>query len=191
MSRYFQQVPMKITHDWAKTIAVSKKFVALEPHAQAETFPPNAGIKGSAHFDLKSLGVLGKNYLSESWYTMVGPAITKTMPWLPMILEDMRDLGPDSGAISFLSGDAAEHIDQPKDLSALNYIFHSTDLMAHTYVGNEQYPSLVDTAWIIDATVPHGIRNAGERWSLSIHFSAPYSELKSWCEKHLVLAYGP
>jgi len=186
MNRYFQRVPLTINHDWQSTILVSKKMIALEPHAKSlGTYPPDAGELGSEHFDLKSLGVISKNYKSPQWYRVAGPLISQSMePWLSAMLKEMEALGPDDGAISFLTTDGAEHIDQPKDLSAINYIFYNTDPDAYTYIKHDgfygSYPSVVGQAWIIDATANHGIKNNGERWNLSIHFAAPYQDLKNW-----------
>jgi hypothetical protein len=195
MSKYFQKTPLTIHHDWSKTILVARKLMALEDHVGWETFPPNLfgpkdTTKGSAHYDLGIMGVLSKNHASPQWYRIAGPVINKTMPWINDLLGTMKELGPDDGAISFLQGDAAEHVDQPKDKSALNYIFYNTDPMAHTYAGTETYSSVVGDTWILDATVPHGIKNNGDRWTLSIHFAAPYNELQSWAESNKNLVYG-
>jgi hypothetical protein len=193
MSRYFHRVPLTINHDWEPTIRAAKKMMAFEQYTDSTPYPPDAGELGSAHFDLKSLGVLSKNYKSPNWYRIAGPLIVKTMPWLPTMISDLKDLGPDDGAISFLTGNAAEHVDQPKDLSALNYIFYNTDPEAHTYVKHDDYcdtyPSIVGETWILDATARHGILNAGERWNLSVHFSAPYSDLKAWFDRTGPMVY--
>ena len=189
MSNYFQKVPLVINHDWSLVFRATKKMLELEPYAKSlGEYPPGAGVLGSEHFDLKSLGQLSKNYKSPKWYRAAGPAITRSMdPWLSILLKEMQSLGPDDGAISFLTTDGAEHVDQPKDLSALNYIFYSTDPDAYTYVNHDgfygTYPSVVGEAWILDATANHGIKNNGERWNLSIHFAAPYQDLKNWFDQ--------
>jgi len=189
MSKYFQQVPLTIDHDWEATILASKKLMSLESHATSlGTYPPDAGELGSEHLDLKSFGSISKNYKSPNWYRLAGPLVRRSMePWLSVMLKEMQSLGPDDGAISFLSTDGGEHVDQPKDLSALNYIFSNTDSTAYTYVKHNgfygKYPSVVGEAWILDATTNHGIKNSGERWNLSIHFAAPYQDLKSWFDQ--------
>lgn len=181
---YFQQVPIIINHDWEPTIRLSRKIMKYESIVDPVPYPPDAGEEGSAHYDLKGIGALSKNYKSPLWYRIVGSQINRTMPWLSSLLTNLESLGPDDGAISFLTGPGAEHVDQPKDKSALNYIFYNTDPDAFTYVRNNDYygtyPSVVGQAWILDATVPHGISNTGERWNLSIHFSASYTELVNW-----------
>jgi hypothetical protein len=189
MSEYFQRVPLGINHNWEATIRASKKMMSLESHAKSlGIYPPGAGELGSEHFDLKSFGIISKNYKSPKWYRLAGPFISRSMePWLSVMLKEMQSLGPDEGAISFLLTDGDEHVDQPKDLSALNYIFSNTDPEAYTYVGENgvygSYPSIVGEAWILDATISHGIKNSGERWALSIHFAAPYQDLKSWFDR--------
>jgi hypothetical protein len=187
MSDYFQRVPLTINHDWELTVRAAKKMQEFEQHAKSSTYPPDAGAEGSAHYDLKSLGVLSKHYKSASWYRMAGPMLDRTMPFLKNMLLVMTELGPDGGAVSFLSGNGGEHVDQDKDLSAVNYIFYNTDPEAHTYVthGNYYgtYPSVVGEAWILDSTVRHGLKNSGDRWNLSIHFSVPYQVLREWFDQ--------
>ena len=189
MSEYFQRVPLGINHNWEVTILAAKKMLSLEPHAKSiGTYPPAAGEFGSEHFDLKSFGTISKNYKSPKWYRLAGPLISRSMePWLSSMLKEMQSLEPDEGAISFLPTDGSEHVDQAKDLSALNYIFYNTDPDAYTYVSKNGfygiYPSEVGEAWILDATTSHGIKNIGERWTLSIHFAAPYQDLKSWFDQ--------
>jgi hypothetical protein len=184
MRETFAQVPLIINQDWEKTMRVMHNLLRYENVVIPETYPVGSGDTGSAHYDLKSLGTLSKNYKSPDWYRFAGPKINDTMHWIPKMLDAMAELKPDDGAISYLTGNGAEHIDQPKDLSAINYIFHNTDDSAYTYVKCDgevgQYPSVVGSAWILDTTVPHGIINSGVRWNLSIHFGVDYSTLKQW-----------
>jgi len=114
MSKYFQRVPLTIDHDWETTILASKKLMSLESHATSfGTYPPGAGELGSEHLDLKSFGTISKNYKSPNWYRLAGPLVSRSMePWLSVMLKEMQSLGPDEGAISFLTTDASDHIDQ-------------------------------------------------------------------------------
>jgi hypothetical protein len=116
------------------------------------------------------------------------------MPWLSGMLDKMSELNPDDGAISYMIGEGAGHIDAPHMKAALNYIFYNTDKTACTWVlldaNKETYPSDVNTAWLLDTQQLHGISNTGERWALSIHFNAEYNLVKEWFDNHPNLIFG-
>lgn len=176
-----QEVPLIINHDWTLTIAKMKKLLSLKKHSSAEAY-------GAAkHYQMSSMGTLSEHSDSESWYRFSGNAVNQTMPWIKDLLERMQELQPDDGAISFLNGSAAGHIDLSTTPSALNYIFYSTDPDAHTWLNNgvdvETHSSNVGTAWIIDTQKEHGVANNGVRYSLSIHFKADYQTVKAWFDK--------
>lgn len=177
-TNFYQSVPLIIHHDWQPTISRMEKLLTLEKHAKSEVY-------GTAdHYLMKSLGTLSKHWDSKSWYRFAGPAINQTMPWINELLSYMSELCPDEGCISFLNGDGGAHIDLETDPSALNYIFHSTDPEAHTWLNDsnttETHPSTVGSAWIIDTQKEHAVVNSGTRYSLSIHFKVDYQTVKRW-----------
>jgi hypothetical protein len=174
----FQQVPLTIYQDWNQTLAAANKLLALKNHQSPESF-------GQAdHYSLKLLGNISEHIPSKSWFRISSHIINKTMPWLDQMLNMMRELKPDDGAISLLKGDGASHIDLPFIPSALNYIFYSTDPAAHTWICDndliEKHPSTVNSAWIIDTQKQHGIANNGTRYTLNIHFGVEYVTLRKW-----------
>lgn len=187
--KYCQQVDLKIEHDWGQTKKVSKNLIGLESRAETKSMYGN-----SEHLTIGNLGVLSKHEPSESWYRIASPVVNKTMPWLAKMLDLFAELKPDDGAISLMCGSGAEHIDLPHMQSALNFIFDNTDNNAYTWVEYddhfEQYPSIINTAWILDTQKPHGITNTGERWALSIHFNTDYHIVKNWFEQHPQLIFG-
>ena len=180
-SQFYQQLPIVINHNWDKTMAVMLKLMQLANHAEVEPY-------GKAdHYLLKSLGTISKHWDSDKWYRLSGPAITKTMPWLPGMLDFMRELEPDGACVSYIVGNGGAHID--KDIrpvpSALNYIFYNTDPTANTYFLVEQntvaaHPSNSGEAWLIDTQIEHGVANKGTRWNLSIHFGVEYKTALEW-----------
>lgn len=186
---YCQQVDLKIHHPWDQTKKLVKNLVALEPRTQSQ-----AMYGDSTHFELGNIGVLSKHNLSESWYRVASPLVNKTMPWLEQMLDTFSSLNPDDSAISYMLGNGGEHVDWPHMQTALNFVFDNTDSNAYTWVKNsdhiETYPSIVNTAWILDTQKPHGITNSGERWALSIHFNRDYAEVKEWFDKHPQLIFG-
>jgi hypothetical protein len=174
----FQQVPLIINHDWAKTIDKANKLIALKDRV------PGEKADGSDHYSLKSIGNISLHRDSPAWYRLSGPAIFSTMPWLSTLLDALKELGPDNGDISLLNGNAAGHYDNEHQKSALNYIFQSSDTDANTWFEDDYqtvcHSSTANTAWIIDAQRKHGVTNCGTRYSLSIHFEVSYIELREW-----------
>ena len=187
--KYCQQVDLRIEHDWGQTKKVSNNLIALESRAETRSMYGN-----SEHLTIGNLGVLSKHEPSKSWYRIASPVVNKTMPWLANMLDLFSELKPDDGAISLMFGSGAAHVDMPHMQSALNFIFDNSDNNAYTWVEYddhfEQYPSIINTAWILDTQKPHGIANSGERWTLSIHFNTDYHIVKSWFEQHPQLIFG-
>lgn len=185
---YCQQVDLVIEQDWSRTKTVMNKLRELEIHA----IQSQHGL--STHYQLGSLGTLSKHNLSQSWYRVASATINQTMPWLAELLEQLQELLPDNGCISYMQGPGAEHVDDPNMKSALNFIFENSDTGAYTWVKHnehyETYPSDINTAWILDTQKPHGIENTGERWSLSIHFNTEYDKVKQWFDNNPSLIFG-
>ena len=185
----FQPVPLTIHHDWSLTINRMKKIMALEPKFTSSIFQEQ-----SDHLDMKSLGNISRHRHSDCWYRLSGTAINATMPWLEDMLSVMKDIKPDGGCISFLQGNGGAHIDVPEFPSALNYVFYSTDPDAHTWFKNddklETHSSAVDSVWLINTQVEHGIANTGIRYSLSIHFEKDYNTVLDWFNSRPHLTFG-
>lgn len=177
----YQQVALIINHDWSTTVDRAKKLLSLKKYQKPEEF----GV--SDHYSLKSMGNISEHRPSKSWFRVSSYLVNQTMPWLDKLLETMKELEPDDSAISLLTGDATGHVDLPHLPSALNYIFHSTDPNAYTWIRNnnqtQTHPSTVGSAWIIDTQQEHGIVNTGLRYTLNIHFGVDYAAVKQWFDK--------
>ena len=184
----FQQVNLVINHDWKKTLAVVDKLLACKDSGTIDQ------LGNATHYNLKSIGVISDHNLSKSWYRVAGPLVSRSMPWLTQMLELMTDLKPDDGAISVLVGDVGSHIDLPCVPSALNYIFYSDDSTAYTWIEDagkiETYPSAVDTAWILNTQILHGVKSNGKRYALSIHFGVDYDGVVDWFSTRKNLVFG-
>lgn len=187
--QFCQQVDIKINHDWEHTKKIVRQMISLESCTSITEQYGN-----SDHYELGNIGILSKHRLSKSWYRLASPVVNKTIPWLESMLTAFADLNPDDGAISYMMGNGGEHVDWPHMQTALNFIFDNTDKNAHTWVKSdnyyEEYPSTINTAWILNTQQLHGIVNTGERWALSIHFNTDYADVKSWFEQHPKLSFG-
>ena len=186
---YCQQVDLTIHHDWNKTKHMASKILEME-----NKIPVTETYGSSDHYTLGSMGTISKHNLSKSWYRLASPVVNKTMPWLTEFLEMVKELRPDDGAISYMKGRGGEHIDWPHMQTALNFVFDNTDDGAFTWVKQDEhyetYPSIINTAWILDTQKLHGISNVGHRWALSIHFNTDYEIVKKWFNEHPGLVLG-
>ena len=83
---FFQQVNLTINHNWQSTKKVVENLIKLEQHVVPSEY-------GAAdHYELKSLGTISRHRPSEHWYRVSGPAVTRTMSWLPKMLDIMKEL---------------------------------------------------------------------------------------------------
>lgn len=186
----FNQVELTIIHNWQSTMDTARKLLSLKSNSTGVT-----DFGNSRHYDLKSLGIISDHSLSPSWYRFSGPVINKTLPWLDQMLSMFRELSPDDGCISYMLGSGGEHVDIPEAKTALNYIFYNSDPGAYTWSSDDKenkksYPSDINTAWLLDTQIPHGISNNGERWALSIHFNSEYEKVNDWFSNHNNLIFG-
>ena len=165
-----------------------KNLLALRDRVSPEEYG------SSDHYDLKSLGTISDHRYSKEWHRVAGSAINRTIPWLQNMIELFAPLNPDEGCISYLNGSGTAHIDLPENKTALNYIFDNSDKSAYTWVehdGDKQtYSSEIESAWLLDTQKMHGIENAGERWTLSIHFDSDYNTVCAWFKEHPNLVFG-
>lgn len=185
--QFCKPIDITINHDWDKTILATQKLLSFKSAGSVSDYG------NSEHYDLKSLGTISQHKSSGAWFRVASPVINKTMPWLDDLLSMMKELHPDEGAISYLHGKGADHIDLPHMQTSLNYIFKNSDSTAHTWVESdnikEVYPSQLNTAWLLDTQKLHGIENGGHRWTLTIHFNTEYDVVCKWFEKHPKLIF--
>lgn len=185
---YYSKVNLTINHNWANTQSVMKRLMKLQDNVEPIEFG------SSDHYDLKSLGTISDHRYSKEWHRFAGPSINKTMPWLSSMIELFSPLSPDDGCISYLNGPGGAHIDLPENKTALNYIFDNSDELAYTWIecdsDTQRYSSEAGSAWLLDTQKMHGIENAGERWTLSIHFNSDYTTVCAWFKEHPDLVFG-
>lgn len=188
IGQHSRLINLVLHHDWTRTKTAMYRLLNLE----SRTNPIQFG--DADHYELGSLGTISKHRPSKNWYRFSGPAITATIPWLSTMLDTMRELNPDDGAISYLRGNGASHVDLAHLRTALNYVFDNSDEQAFTWIqsdsNRETYASDVGQAWLLNTQLPHGITNNGERWTLSIHFNADYDRVATWFDKRPGLEFG-
>jgi hypothetical protein len=132
--------------------------------------------------------MLSKHNVNPGWIMGRAGIVEKTMPWANDMLEVIKDTNPSGYWIGSMKGSVDGHIDNIKDQCALNYIIQCEDINAYTWIDDgvikEQYPSIMNTAWLVNAQVLHGISNAGQRYIMSIRFNKPYEDVKNWFLDH-------
>jgi hypothetical protein len=179
MGVYCNQVKIDINYDWQKLKSAIQKILLLKDQ-HTDMSDDGAAI----HYYYGSLGAISDHKDSNQWLRLSGPVVQLAAPGIVEFVNSLTDLQIDNWSISVLTGDGAEHVDRASTPSALNFIIECSDIESYAWVNDngicETYPSEVNTAWILDTQHPHGIKNNGVRYTLSIHFQIPYNELKEW-----------
>jgi len=186
---YCQQIPLVINHDWADTIAAMHKLEKINRASEIKDLKSvtTQDVGYQENHRLGNFGVLSRHNVNPDWTMGREGIVDKTMPWLPELLEVLKEIGPTDYWVGSMQGEVSAHIDK-KDRSALNYVIQCEDPCAYTWIDDgkitEQYPSTPNTAWLVNAKVKHGISNIGQRYTFSIRFDKPYADVRDWFNSH-------
>jgi hypothetical protein len=186
MTQYCQQIPLVLNHDWATTIAAMRKLEAINEASERKSFKSvtTRSLGYQEDHKLGAYGMISRHNTNPEWLMGRSGIVDKTMPWLTELLDALKEANPTGCWVGSMRGNVDKHKDNFKDQCALNYIIECEDSTAHTWIddGNirEEYPSIPHTAWLINAQVPHGISNVGQRFTFSIRFDKPYEDVKTW-----------
>lgn len=180
-------VDLTITQDWDPVVKLAQSLIEKSKTHHTEVVP-----HGNATFyHLGNLGSVSHHHVSGGWHNVVLNSAKKYLTWLPKMLSDMAELGP-TWAISIMTTNGALHVDYDTYPAAVNYPINTTK--AETYIlykDNEYtYPSIKDAPWMLATGAPHGVRNTELRLVFNLHFSASYSEVRTWFDQHPNLVYS-
>lgn len=187
------KTPIRIDHNWKNTVAVLEHGIELVTSNSPKITKQYKHSDYGYHYELGSAGTISHVTNGSSyWYNMTGPLIEKSMPFLPLMLDDLAELEPTIVSMNKLVGNGSEHKDQPGQNTGFNYFINTTDSL--TYVKDEDYmetyPSIANQGWLLDIQKPHGIHNTESRVWFNLRFAKPFAECKEWFEEHMVLVYG-
>jgi hypothetical protein len=126
-----------------------------------------------------------------------GKILEHMLPCSQQIKHDLKDLDLVSMSILECTNDIHPHIDSQvqSDLPGqcrINYIIAGED--AVTFVDNdgqiESYRSIPGTAWLLDTTKLHWVKNSSRRHLFQLTFYQPYQTVLNWFNQHPQLIYN-
>ena len=199
MKNAVAQINIKFNQDWSK-------IIDLLHHVQEKY---NNGLLKQGQwieeymitrYDLGTMGSfipldsITKNPKTGS--TINGLLLETLLPWSKKLKSDFRNSGLVSLAFLECCEDLEPHVDgqEPGIVGhcRLNYIVYDCDSV--TYLDNdgliENYPSIGGTAWLVDTTKLHWVKNGEKRYLFQLMFHRPFSEVYEWFEQHPNLTYG-
>jgi hypothetical protein len=193
------KINIKFVQDWSSLINKYQKFNQVwERNPSGVKF-----IKGyaSRRYDFGDSGslisfdpILAENSKAT---TANGKIIESQLPWVNKLKEDLSELN--LAGITFQSnfGSLKPHSDPQEDPNnifhcKLNYIIDDFDACTYVKDGDTvmSYPSVKDTAWLLDTTKVHWVECTGQRYIFQVSFHQKYSEVLKWFNSHPDLIYA-
>jgi len=192
MSMTISKINLTIEQDWAPVIQKFehiKNLLKSYPTEKAKWIPGynefryDFGQSGSFFFfdtiteHKKYAGVLS------------GLLLANVLPWISQLQTDLAELKLASTAIQGSVGGLAKHRDGQDSIETtkhckINYIIDNyTDITySEDTDGNiSNYPSIKNTAWLIDTTEYHWVEhNTGPRYIFQLTFHQSYKEVAEW-----------
>ena len=132
---------------------------------------------------------------SKFWGFLTGDLLLSTLPWANQAIDLFADLDPNIFYHKSLQ-DVKKHTDykDSSDVCNINFVISCEDPDAVTTSWDNDvpysYPSIVNTAWLIDPSLPHEIRCNGSREALQFKFQHSYKEVSAFLDQHEPIILG-
>lgn len=199
MSNAVEQLNIKFNQDWSKICALLDN---LQHRWKNNELKQSTWVEEYkvTRYDLGALGSFipldSITANPKTGFTVNGKLLEAMLPWSKKIKNDFADSGLVSMSFLECHEDLKPHVDgQEPGITGhcrLNYIIHDCD--AVTYLDNngkiESYPSTAGTAWLVDTTKLHWVKNGQKRQLFQLMFHRPFSEVYNWFQAHPNLQYG-
>lgn len=172
-----QQINLKINQDWSKVIAGLNYAINLVQTGSDRVTKSYKYSDYGHHYELGNAGTLAHVTNGSSyWYNFNGPLLLGMLPWANQLMQDLQPMNPTFITINKLIGNGSEHVDQPGQNTGLNYFINTTKSVTYCKDGEleESYPSVQDTAWILDIQKKHKIENLDTRIWFNLRFQADF-----------------
>ena len=182
-------IDLKINQDWTALVAMGTK-IASTPPIESNIIPDRPG-GNTINFQIGRTCKVSRHKYSEDWCLLYGEWGLKYLPWLPKMLDDMKEIDP-VWALSIANGSCGEHVDWEEVPSAINYPINTSGAVTFVKYEDQEYsyPSISDQPWLLNTQYPHGIRSTELRLAFSLRFSVDYKIVRSWFNKNPGLVYG-
>lgn len=186
---------LKFDYDWKRVNRIYQRI--LEKKSQGNYKPSYEKSYDSMVYSLKTHGaVISSTSLTNYEWNIWTGALLEFV--LPKEIQKLSKKMSESN-LNFINfgyfihqGEIKKHRDGVDDLRGaeghcnINYVISSTDPNAKTYLHNtttgvyEEYPSTVGTAWILDSSVDHWVKNSGTREIFQIKVFSPFKKVKQF-----------
>lgn len=185
-----QQVNVKINQDWTNVIAGLNHAIELVQSGSNRITKSYKYSDYGHHYELGNAGTLAHVTNGSSyWYNFNGPLLIGMLPWVSKLMTDLQPICPTFITINKLVGNGAEHVDQPGQNTGFNYFINTTRSITYCKDENveESYPSIQDTAWILNIQKKHRIENADTRIWFNLRFHENFANCqKFFCNKNFI-----
>jgi hypothetical protein len=182
-------IDLAIKFDWTKVIKV---YDTLYTRAKPTDWRlvQGSGLVPYFQIDYGDYGSLIQNDITykNEWYSWSGKMLLSLLPWRDKLYGVFDGLHVHSVNFVAIYANLEKHVDSKnpheKDLefTNLNYIISSTDSAAETLAYDSagqsvtgSYRSQPGTAWILDPSLPHQVRNCGTRYTLQIKIANSFT----------------
>jgi hypothetical protein len=189
---------------------VFKKFIYLKDLINKQ--PPTKSLTttfGETRYDFGDNGSFmfynNISNIKNSSGALTGRIIENLLPWQEQLKNDFKEINLTGIGLQWGIDDLLCHVDGVDDpgqeLSKAGGIHHCklnyslTDNDAITYAKNddgsvETYPTVKNTAYLIDTTKPHWVKNSSTRFLFQLTFHEDFRKVNQWFSEHPGLSYG-
>lgn len=198
------QIPLEIDYDWSRMIRIYD--VLIEKHRSGFFKDTTYRFPHIPDLEAHDIGKYGTIVTSrrltpyEDWYVWTGLLLDTVFPWTQQLKDHFEQHNIDfvDFSLSRHFHSIKQHVDRKTAGVAeqghcnLNYIIES-DPDARSFFESTAgvcfYPSPVNTAWLLDSSVPHWVENEGPRTVFQLRFHSPYQQvLDHLCENPIKLS---
>ena len=193
MNKLCRPVNRTIEQDWDKIRKIYNRVVAKMKNNELDADSQWVEEWGSTQYNLGKLGslIMGDT-LTPQWGAASGPIFESALPWASQARELFKSLNFHSMIWSDTIANVARHRDGQPDHEVgmpeckINFIVSSDDINAKTIVYDnlysEQYPSTLNSVWLLDTSYPHEIWSNGHREVFQFKFFNHYADVANFLE---------
>ena len=202
-TQFICQVDLTVDADWNN---VRKVYHKIKEKRDAGHFHREYKLEyDSEVYSLGALGFISSSTSltseSEVWDMIGGKIIEKILPAdLIALRDDMTNAGLNFINFNYYQhlGHILEHVDG-KEIDEgkhghcnINYIVSSdtpnSTTFARKHGHEESYRSIPSTAWLLNTTINHGVRNTGLREIFQIKIFSPFDDVRQFLQERSMLS---
>ena len=187
-------VDITIHQDWADVRKIHdiiyEKSKHRTPDVDHDTDYAKRYLFGNTTLAVDHTGIHSKN-----WGFLSGDLLLSKLPWAKQAIDLFADFDPIILYHKSLQN-VKKHTDYKysTEICNINFVTSCEDPNAVTTSWDNDvpysYPSIVNTAWLIDPSLPHEIHCNGSREALQFKFHHSYKEVSAFLDQHEPIILG-